>query len=178
MSAGPRRRLPAVVILGIDPGLAATGYGIVREEGGRLVAIAQGCIRTPPADDAAVRLWTIQARLRELIAEHAPVAAAVEEVYVGPNPRNALAVGQARGAALAACGEAAIPVAEYAVSVIKTAVCGYGRAEKEQVGRMVAAILRLDARPRTEHAADALAAAVCHAHSRRTGGLLAAGARR
>lgn len=160
-------------ILGLDPGLAATGYAVVAERGGRLEAIAHGCVRTPADMPVAERLWAIQRALRGLMEEHAPDAASVEELYIGPNPRNALGVGQARGAALAAIGERGIPLAEYPVSVIKAAVCGYGRAEKEQVQRMVAAILRLDAPPGNEHAGDALAAAVCHAHSRRTAPLVA-----
>lgn len=153
-----------MVILGLDPGLAATGYGVVAARRGALVGCAHGVIRTMPNTEPAIRLAAIAAGVAELLAEHTPDAVVVEEAFVGPNPRTALAVGQARGAALAACGARGVPVAEYPVAVIKTAVCGYGRADKRQVAVMVRAILALDRPPSPEHAADALAAAICHAH--------------
>jgi crossover junction endodeoxyribonuclease RuvC len=156
-----------VVILGLDPGIAETGYAVVEARGQSLRALVCGVVRTRPSDAAAARLARIHAGVAELIAAHEPTAAAVEELYVGPNPRAILAVGQARGAALSACGAAGLEVCEYAVSTIKTAVCGYGRAEKGQVARMVRAILALPADPRNEHEADALAAAVCHANQAR-----------
>jgi len=156
-----------MVILGIDPGTAATGYGVVEERGSTLRALDFGVVTTRPGTDAGARLAAIHERLRELILAHRPAGVAVEELYVGPNPRAILAVGQARGAALVACGTLGVPVSEYAVAVIKTAVCGYGRAEKGQVSQMVRAILALDAPPTPEHAADALAAAICHSHHTR-----------
>jgi crossover junction endodeoxyribonuclease RuvC len=152
-----------VVILGLDPGIAETGYAVVQANGQSLRALACGVVRTRPSEPPAERLARIHAGVAELIAAHAPAAAAVEELYVGPNPRGILAVGQARGAALSACGAAGLEVREYAVATIKSAVCGYGRAEKGQVARMVRAILALPTDPRNEHEADALAAAVCHA---------------
>ena len=152
-----------MVILGVDPGTASTGYGIVTAEGSRLRPVACGCVRTDAGTPLEERLAAIARAIDALIAEHAPTALAVEGVYVGGNPRNALAVGQARGAVLAAAGMRGVAVAEYAVSEIKTAVCGYGRADKRQVQTMVAAVLGMDAPPASEHEADALAAAVCHA---------------
>ena len=152
-----------MVILGLDPGTAATGYGIVRVEGNRLRSVDYGCVLTDAHTPPEERLATIGRAIDALLAEHEPAAAAVEEVYVGGNPRTALAVGQARGAVLTICGLRYVTVAEYSVSAIKTAVCGYGRADKSQVQRMVAAGLGLPAPPKSDHAADALAAAICHA---------------
>ena len=152
-----------MVILGVDPGTAATGYGVVDAEGSRLRSVAFGCIRTDADTPLEERLAVIARGIDALIEEHAPVALAVEGVYVGGNARNALNVGQARGAVLTAAGLRHVAVAEYAVSEIKTAVCGFGRAEKGQVQRMVGAVLGLAEPPTPDHAADALAAAICHA---------------
>ena len=150
-------------VLGIDPGTAACGYGIVHEDGGRLRAIDFGWWTTPATEAQAQRLRTIYERVRELIELHAPDAAALEESYVGADARIALSVGQARGAVLVACARAGVDCTEYAPSMVKKSVCGYGRADKEQVQRMVKAILRLPELPRPNHAADALAVAICHA---------------
>lgn len=155
-----------VIILGLDPGLAATGWGLVRVVSGRVQPIDWGTVRTPAGMAPELRLAAISRQVTELIGEHRPASAAVEELFVGANPRVILAVGQGRGAALAACGEAGIPVTEYGVTRIKQAVCGYGRAEKSQVQRMVRTILGLAEIPRSDHAADALAAAICAAHDR------------
>jgi crossover junction endodeoxyribonuclease RuvC len=152
-----------VKVLGIDPGTAACGYGIVQESGGRLRAIAHGCWRTGARERPEARLKTIYAGVAELIAEHAPDAVAVEESYVGADARIALSVGQARGAVLVAGANAGVLCVEYSPSTVKQSVCGYGRADKDQVGRMVKAILALDAIPAPNHAADALAVAICHA---------------
>ena len=150
-------------VLGIDPGTAACGYAIVHEEGGRLRAIDFGSWTTPARDPPAVRLRTIYEGVRELIELHAPAAAALEESFVGADARIALSVGQARGAVLVACALAGVDCSEYAPAMVKKAVCGYGRAEKAQVQRMVRAILALEATPQPHHAADALAVAICHA---------------
>jgi crossover junction endodeoxyribonuclease RuvC len=152
-----------VKVLGIDPGTAACGYGIVHESDGRLRAVTHGCWRTRADERLELRLRTIFAGVAGLIAEHAPDAVAVEESFVGADARIALSVGQARGAALVAAADAGLPCAEYAPSRVKQAVCGYGRAEKAQVQRMVKAILSLDELPKPDHAADALAVAICHA---------------
>ena len=150
-------------VLGIDPGTAACGYGIVHESDGRLRATCHGWWRTSARERQEDRLLTIFAGVQELIAAHAPDAVALEESYVGADARIALSVGQARGAVLVAASSAGVACAEYAPARVKQAVCGYGRADKEQVGRMVRAILGLDEVPTPNHAADALAVAICHA---------------
>jgi crossover junction endodeoxyribonuclease RuvC len=150
-------------VLGIDPGTAACGYGIVHENDGRLRVTCHGWWRTSPRERQEDRLLTIFAGVQELIAAHAPDAVALEESYVGADARIALSVGQARGVVLVAASSAGVACAEYAPARVKQAVCGYGRADKDQVGRMVKAILGLDAVPAPNHAADALAVAICHA---------------
>jgi len=153
-----------VIVLGIDPGLAATGYGVVAQRGGRLVALDGGVIETPARDAPTERLAAIHARLHDLLGEHAPAAMALEALYFGQNVRTAFAVGQARGAAMLAAGQRAIPCAGYTPQQVKGAVCGSGAAGKDQVARMVAALLGLPEPPRPDHAADALAVAICHAN--------------
>ena len=150
-------------VLGIDPGTAACGYGIVHESDGRLRATCHGWWRTKAGERPEARLLTIFTGVSELIARHAPDAVALEESYVGADARIALSVGQARGAVLVAASSAGVPCVEYAPAAVKQAVCGYGRAEKGQVQRMVKAILALDCEPTPHHAADALAVAICHA---------------
>jgi crossover junction endodeoxyribonuclease RuvC len=152
-----------VTVLGIDPGTAACGYGVVRRDGTRLVALDFGWFGTPSSEQPQERLKRIHDEVAELLARHAPEAVALEESFVGADARTALSVGQARGAALVACANAEIPCAEYPPATVKQAVCGYGRADKAQVQRMVRAILTLDEDPRPHHAADALAVAICHA---------------
>jgi crossover junction endodeoxyribonuclease RuvC len=152
-----------VKVVGIDPGTAACGYGIVHESGGRLRALGHGCWSTPAGQEPALRLKTIYDGVAALIAEHAPDAVALEESFVGADARIALSVGQARGAVLVAAANAGIPCTEYAPARVKQAICGYGRAEKAQMQRMVRAILGLDKLPTPNHAADALAVAICHA---------------
>ena len=154
-----------MIVLGLDPGTAATGFGVVLVEGGRLRAVAHGVVRTAAGDDSAARLAAIHERVRALVEAHEPAAAAVEELFVRVNPRTILSVGEARGAALAALGGLGVPVHAYSAPTIKSAVCGYGRADKAQVQHMVRAILALDELPRPDHAADALAAAICHAQT-------------
>ena len=150
-------------VLGIDPGTAACGYGIVHESGGRLRATCHGWWRTSARERPEARLLTIFTGLQELIAEHAPDAVALEESFVGADARIALSVGQARGAVLVAASSAGVACAEYPPASVKQAVCGYGRAEKAQVQRMVKVILGLKELPTPNHAADALAVAICHA---------------
>jgi len=152
-----------VKVLGIDPGTAACGYGIVHESDGRLRAVESGCWRTSARERLDVRLLTIFEGVRELIAEHEPDAVAIEESYVGADARIALSVGQARGAVLVAAAAAGVACAEHAPARVKQTVCGYGRAEKGQVQRMVKIILGLEAEPRSTHEADAFAVAICHA---------------
>jgi len=152
-----------MIVLGIDPGMAETGYGVIAIEGSRMRAVDHGVLATSAQDPAATRLAAIHDRVADLVARHAPESAALEDLYVGANPRTILSVGQARGAVLAACGAAGVEAAGYPPAEVKKAVCGFGRADKGQMMRMVSAILGLDAAPATDHAADALAVAVCHA---------------
>ncbi|MBD0317337.1 MAG: crossover junction endodeoxyribonuclease RuvC [Thermoleophilia bacterium] len=150
-------------VLGIDPGTASCGYGIVHAREGRLSAIDHGSWTTSAREPPERRLQAIHDRVAALIREHAPDAVVLEESFVGRDARTALFVGQARGAVLLACAAFAVPCAEYPPARVKQAVCGYGRAEKEQVQRMVRAILGLAEKPTPHHAADALAVAICHA---------------
>jgi len=159
----PCSYLSNVKVLGIDPGTAACGYGIVQEKDGRLRAVAHGVWRTPARERPQVRLKTIFDGVQELLEEHAPEAVALEESFVGVDARIALSVGQARGAILVACARGAVEAAEYAPNRVKQMVCGYGHADKVQVQRMVQMILGLADVPRPNHAADALAVAICHA---------------
>jgi crossover junction endodeoxyribonuclease RuvC len=152
-----------VKVLGIDPGTAACGYGIVHESEGRLRGICHGWWRTRAGERPELRLRTIFDGVQELIARHAPDVVALEESYVGADARIALSVGQARGAVLVAASSVGVACVEYAPARVKQSVCGYGRADKQQVQRMVKAILALDELPTPSHAADALAVAICHA---------------
>jgi crossover junction endodeoxyribonuclease RuvC len=154
-----------VKVVGIDPGTAACGYGIVQESEGRLRALAHGCWSTPAGEATVLRLKTIHDAVAALIEEHTPDAVALEESYVGADARIALSVGQARGAVLVAAANAGVATCEYAPARVKQAICGYGRAEKAQVQRMVKMLLALDELPTPHHAADALAVAICHALS-------------
>jgi crossover junction endodeoxyribonuclease RuvC len=152
-----------VKVLGIDPGTAACGYGIVHGGGGRLRATVSGCWRTGAREPLDARLLTIFEGVRDLIAEHEPDAVAIEESFVGADARIALSVGQARGAVLVAAASAGVGCVEYAPAHVKQALCGYGRAEKAQMLRMVKLVLSLDDEPASSHEADALAVAICHA---------------
>jgi crossover junction endodeoxyribonuclease RuvC len=149
-------------ILGIDPGLRITGFGVIEKTGSRLSYVTSGCVRTPEGDDPK-RLKVILLGLREIIATHRPDQAAVERVFVNINPHSTLALGQARGTAICAVVDAGLPVAEYTALQVKQAVVGKGRAKKEQVQEMVRRLLRLPGLPGPD-AADALACAICHAH--------------
>jgi len=152
-----------VKVLGIDPGTAACGYGIVHESDGRLRAELHGCWKTPAGRRPERRLKIIFDGVGELIAEHRPDVVALEESFVGADARTALSVGQARGAVLVAAAAAGVDCTEHAPARVKQAVCGYGRADKGQVQRMVQIILGLEAPPTPNHAADALAVAICQA---------------
>jgi crossover junction endodeoxyribonuclease RuvC len=156
---------PLVIVLGIDPGLANTGYGVVARRGGRLVALDGGVIQTSAGIPQERRLADIHAAVERLLDEHAPDALALEQLYFGQNVRTAFAVGQARGAVMLAAGQRGVPCASYTPQQVKGAVCGSGRAQKDQVARMVKVLLALEEEPRPDHASDALAVAVCHANS-------------
>ena len=153
-----------MIVLGIDPGTANTGYGVVALRAGRLLALDGGVIETRAGLALERRLATIFARIGDLIDEHEPVAVAVEELYFGTNASSAFAVGQARGVVLLAAGQRGVPCAGYTPQQIKSAVCGSGRAAKDQVTRMVQSLLCLPEPPTPDHAADALAVAICHAN--------------
>jgi crossover junction endodeoxyribonuclease RuvC len=150
-----------MVVLGIDPGTASTGYGVVESVGSRLHALEQGVIETRPGVALELRLADIYARVVGLLDVHAPAAIAIEELYFGANVRTAFAVGQARGVVMLAAGQRGVPSRSYTPQQVKGAVCGHGRAAKNQVAGMVARLLELAATPLAEHAADALAVAIC-----------------
>ena len=149
-------------ILGIDPGLRVTGFGIIEKNGSSLSYVASGCIKSGDAD-LPERLKTILTGLREVIGAHGPQQVAIEKVFVNVNPASTLALGQARGTAICAAVDAGLPVSEYTALQVKQAVVGKGHAKKEQVQEMVKRLLRLPGAPSTD-AADALACAICHAH--------------
>ena len=149
--------------MGIDPGVANTGFGVVRVAGGAMSAVDGGVIEAPADLEPAGRLARIHAALAELIAWHEPAAVAIEELYFGKNVRSAIGVGQARGVAMLAAAERGIPCFDYTPQAVKMAVCGSGAAAKAQVQRMVGTLLHLPAPPASDHAADALAVAICHA---------------
>ena len=166
---------PALRILGIDPGLRITGFGIIEKNGANIVYVASGCIKSGDAD-LPERLKTILENLREVIGKHRPQQIAIEKVFVNVNPASTLALGQARGTAICAAVMARLPVAEYTALQVKQAVVGNGHASKEQVQHMVKRLLQLAGVPSTD-AADALACAICHAHGGRLGKLSTRGFR-
>lgn len=148
-------------ILGIDPGLANTGWGIVVQRGSRLSCAAYGCISTPASQTLSHRLGKIHEQMGAVIARFRPACVGIETVWFGQNITAAFATGQARGAALVACAEQDLAVGEFTPRQIKLAVVGTGTADKEQVQYMVKQLLSLDCEPHPDHAADALAAAIC-----------------
>ena len=153
-----------MLVLGIDPGSAITGYGLVKQTGNRLEAVAYGCIRTSPSLSIEIRLQKIYNGLKEIIEEYQPGHFAVEELFFNKNVRTALTVGQARGVILLAGADGGLPVYEYTPLQVKQAVVGFGRAEKSQVQFMVKTILNLPGIPKPDDVADALAVAICHTH--------------
>jgi crossover junction endodeoxyribonuclease RuvC len=158
-----------VIVLGIDPGTAALGYGIVERRGGRLRMVDAGCLETSPELPLPERLLAVHRLVTEQLELHRPDLLAVERLFFSRNAQTAFAVGQARGVVLLAGAEAGVPVREATPNEVKIAVTGYGAADKEQVGRMVAVVLGLDAPPRPDDAADALAVAIWAANSERSG---------
>jgi crossover junction endodeoxyribonuclease RuvC len=151
----------AMIVIGIDPGTASTGYGVLEGSRSTLRALAAGVIETRPGAPLARRLAEIHDEVGRLLDEHRPDAIAIEELYFGANARTAFAVGQARGVVLLAAGQRGVPSRSYTPQQVKGAVCGHGRAGKEQVGRMVARLLGMTQPPVPDHAADALAVAIC-----------------
>lgn len=150
-----------MLVLGIDPGTASTGYGVVRSTGSRLAPLEHGVIQTRSGVPLERRLADIHARVGGLLDQHAPDAIAIEALYFGVNVQTAFAVGQARGVVLLAAGQRGVPARSHTPQQVKSAVCGHGRADKGQVARMVARLLGLAAPPTPDHAADALAVAIC-----------------
>lgn len=153
--------------MGVDPGTAMCGYGIVSREGSALRMIDYGCLQTVNDRPLEERLLIIHQGISELIAEHRPTALGVERLFFNKNVQTAFAVGQARGVILLAAAQHGVPIAEWGPHEVKMSVTGYGRAPKDQVQRMVQAILGMTVLPRPDDAADALAVAICTAHSRR-----------
>jgi len=157
-----------VRILGVDPGLQVTGFGVIDKHGNRLAYVASGCVRSGRGELAA-RLKVLLEGLNEVIDAHRPAQVAIEKVFVNVNPQSTLLLGQARGTAICAAVLAGLPVAEYTALQVKQAVVGKGHAKKEQVQEMVKRLLALPGAPSPD-AADALACAICHAHGGRLGG--------
>jgi crossover junction endodeoxyribonuclease RuvC len=162
-----------MLVLGIDPGLATTGYGFVREVDRSLVSVAYGAVRTPAHTPIAERLMQLHRELTELLEQYRPDVAAVEELFFSTNARTAIAVGQARGVVLLTLAQAGIPIAEYTPLQVKQAITGYGQADKTQVQQMVCILLNLREVPRPDDVTDALAVSVCHHHSARMAALFA-----
>ncbi|MCK9283099.1 MAG: crossover junction endodeoxyribonuclease RuvC [Rhodocyclaceae bacterium] len=162
----------SVRILGIDPGLRITGFGVIDKTGNKLGYVSSGCVRTDSILSLPERIKTILDGIAEVVAAHGPAQAAVEKVFVNVNPQSTLLLGQARGAAIAALVGAGLPVAEYTALQVKQAVVGHGKATKEQVQHMVRRLLALPGEPSPD-AADALACAICHAHGGQGLGALA-----
>jgi crossover junction endodeoxyribonuclease RuvC len=167
-----------MIVLGIDPGTANTGFGVVVRRSGRLSALDGGVIETRAELAAERRLTLIHARVCDLLDEHDVDALALEDLYFGQNTRSAFAVGHARGVVMLAAGQRGVPCSSYTPQQVKAAVCGQGRAPKDQVARMVQALLSLAELPTPDHASDALAVAICHANASPMAGALAGAAAR
>jgi len=162
-----------VLVLGIDPGTAITGFGLVREDQAGLALVDYGVVTTPAGQPLPNRLQTIYQGLRDVVTQHQPRVAAVEELFFSRNARTALSVGHARGVTLLALADEGLSIYEYKPLEIKQAVAGYGGADKRQVQEMVRMLLDLDHVPQPDDAADAVAVAICHIHSARMMALLA-----
>jgi crossover junction endodeoxyribonuclease RuvC len=154
-----------MLTLGIDPGTATTGYGLITVRDDRLTFIEHGIISTSKKEEPQVRLRAIYTRVKELLIKHKPQTVAVEKLFFGANTKTAIAVGQARGIILLAAAEQRVLVSEYTPLQVKMAITGYGRADKKQMQQMVKTLLGFDMVPKPDDAADALAIAICHLHS-------------
>jgi crossover junction endodeoxyribonuclease RuvC len=165
-----------VIVLGVDPGTAATGYGIISREGGRLRAIDYGCVETSAALPLPERLLRIHDAIDDLVERHGPDLVGVERIFFSRNAQTAFAVGQARGVVLLAAARRGIEIRDATPNEVKSAIAGYGAADKEQVQRMVALVLGLAEPPTPDDAADALAIAVCVANRERASDTLRSGA--
>jgi len=156
-----------VRVLGIDPGTAITGWGVVEGDGNDLQPVAYGVVTTPAGTPLPQRLQVIYRELAEIVAKWQPESSAIEELFFSKNAKTALAVGHGRGAAMLALANAGLPIAEYKPLEVKQAITGHGGADKRQMQQMVKLLLSLDELPRPDDAADALAVAICHLHSMR-----------
>ncbi|MEK9164506.1 MAG: crossover junction endodeoxyribonuclease RuvC [Chloroflexota bacterium] len=154
-----------MLVIGIDPGTATTGYGLVRETESGLDCVAYGAVITPAGRPLPKRLQTIHRELKEVITLHRPDSGAVEKLFFQNNVKTAIAVGQGRGVAMLALADCGLDVGEYTPLEVKQAVTGYGRADKKQMQEMVRVLLNLDTIPKPDDAADALAVAICHLYS-------------
>jgi crossover junction endodeoxyribonuclease RuvC len=154
-----------MLTLGIDPGTATTGFGLVRQQNDKLSYVSCGCVITTPKETSQGRLAKIYHEIKELISIHRPDCVAVERLFFGENTKTAMAVSQARGIVLLAAAEGKVQVVEYTPLEVKTALTGYGKAEKRQIQQMVRVMLKLNDIPKPDDAADALAVAICHLHS-------------
>ena len=159
------------IILGIDPGLANTGWGVVSQRGSRLACVAYGCVSTPASVELSLRLAKIHEQIGAVISRFKPTCVGIETVWFGQNISAAFATGQARGAALVACAQSGLSVGEFTPRQIKMAVVGTGTADKAQVQYMVKKLLALNAEPKPDHASDALAAAICYTTHEGFGGV-------
>ncbi len=173
----PLQDAPPTRLLGIDPGLRITGFGVIDRLGSKLTYVASGCIKTDDKTSLPERLGVITRGITEIVATYAPAQASIEEVFLNKNPWSTLLLGQARGAAIGALVGAGLPVAEYGTMQIKQAVVGHGRATKAQVQHMVRRLLSLPGEPSPD-AADALACAIAHAHGGQGLGALSSAGRR
>ncbi len=161
-----------MLVIGIDPGTAITGYGLIRDDStGNLSVVGFGVIQTPTKMPMPERLLQLYRQLKEIILLHRPDSGAVEKLFFQRNVRTAMSVGQGRGVAILALAEAGVPIIEYTPLEIKQAVAGYGGADKQQIQQMVRVLLQLEQIPQPDDAADALAVAICHVHSARLKGL-------
>lgn len=161
-----------VLVLGLDPGTATTGYGVVEEKSGKLSMVEYGCIETKAGKDLSIRLVEIYEELKEIIKKHAPDEIAIEELFFAANAKTAIAVGHARGVLMLGSKQSGKQVAEYTPLQVKQSITGYGRADKRQVQEMVKTFLKLNEIPKPDDAADALAVAICHIHSRKINNLI------
>jgi crossover junction endodeoxyribonuclease RuvC len=164
-----------MLVLGIDPGTATTGYGLIKNEGGKEILLRYGVIKTSPSLDMPRRLVKINREYTDLLEEFHPDAVAIEEIFYHKNAKTVISVAQSRGVLLMTAAARNIEVAEYTPLQVKQAVTGYGNADKRQVQIMVQKILALDEKPQPDDAADALAIAICHLHSYRLGKLVKGG---
>jgi len=156
-----------MIVLGLDPGLALTGYGIVEEKGGQMTLLEAGCFRTLASHPVPERLQTIFSECGAVLSRHTVCASAVEKLFFNTNVSTAMAVAEARGVIMLALANHNIPIAEYTPLQVKQSLTGFGRADKVQIQRMVQSLLRLDQIVRPDDAADAVAIALCHIHSHR-----------